>query len=94
MLGSGFGLYAIEAFKRDRKRRKQHTPFSSDSLRYQGKKITKVFPKATKIQLLEIRERMKKQNRKERDKLMLSFIIAIPITIGLIIFATKYFGIY
>jgi len=94
MLGSGFGLYAVEAFKRDKKRRKQYTPFSNNSLRYQGKKITKVFPKASQIQLLEIRERMKKQNHKERNRLILSFIIAIPITIGLITYITKYSGIF
>jgi hypothetical protein len=91
MLGSGFGLYAVEAFKRDKKRRKTHTPFSNSLLTRQAKKINKAFPKATELQLLTIREQMKKQNRKERDKLIIAFVIAIPVTIGLISGFLKYF---
>ncbi|EDP94893.1 hypothetical protein U8527_15165 [Kordia algicida OT-1] len=84
MLGSGFGLYAVEAFKRDKKRRKQHTPFSTHLLRFEGKKIIKEFPKATKKQLMVIQEKIKKQERKERNKLILAFALAIPVTIVII----------
>ncbi len=94
MLGSGLGLYSVEALKRDRKRRKKHTPFSNSLLLRNGKKVKNVFPKASKMQLLAIREKMKKQQHKERTILILSFIIAIPITIGLITYVTKYSGIF
>ena len=52
-----------------------------------GKNIEKknIFPKITEIQLLAIREKMKKQNRQERDIFIVSFVIAIPITIILIV---------
>lgn len=91
MLGSGFGLYAVEAFKRDKKRRKQHTPFSNSLLMRSGKKIKNVFPKATKIQLLAIREKMKKQHRKDRDILILSFVLAVVSLSGLVIGFTYLF---
>jgi hypothetical protein len=36
---------------------------------------------------------MKKQQRKERDKSIIAFIIAIPITIGIIVGFFKYWGL-
>jgi riboflavin transporter FmnP len=85
MLSIGFGSYAVEAFKRDKKRRKTHTPFSKNVLTRKGKRIGKVFPKASELQLLTIREQMKKQNRKERDSLIVSFILAAGVISGLVL---------
>ncbi|MEM6717858.1 MAG: hypothetical protein AAF611_00950 [Bacteroidota bacterium] len=82
MLGSGFGLYSVEAFKRNKKRRKQHTPFSKKMLISKGRKLKRKFPKATRIQLLAIRERMKKQNRKDRDTSIVSFTLAFVLVLG------------
>lgn len=82
MLGSGLGLYSVEALKRDRKRRKKHTPFSSSFRIYKGTKTQFVFPKASKIQLLAIREKMKKQNRKDRDRSILSFTLAFVLLVS------------
>ena len=85
MLSIGFGSYAVEAFKRDKKRRKTHTPFSKNVLTRKGKRIGKAFPKASELQLLTIREQMKKQNRKERDSLIVSFILAAGVISGLVL---------
>ena len=87
MLSIGFGSYAVEAFKRDKKRRKTHTPFSKNVLTRKGKRIGKAFPKASELQLLTIREQMKKQNRKERDSLIISFALAIIVIVGFAYFA-------
>ena len=84
MLGSGFGLYSVEAFKRDKNRRNKRKSFDKNLHYYKNDGIKNEFPKITEIQLSAIREKMKKQNRKERDQLILSFILAIPVSMILV----------
>lgn len=89
MLGSGFGLYAVEAYKREKNRRSKRKPFDKKLKFYKDEGIRKIFPKISEIKLNAIREKIKKQQRKERDKLILSFVLAIPVSFVLITSALK-----
>lgn len=83
-MGSGSAFYVLEDINRTNKRRNKRKSFDKNLRYYKNDGIKNKFPKITEIQLSAIREKMKKQNRKERDKLILSFILAIPVSIGFI----------
>jgi len=93
MLGSGFGLYALEANKREKNRRSKRTIFDKSLRYYKDEGIRKIFPKATKVQLEAIREKLDKQNRTERKKLIIAFILAIPVSISLIVGILKFWSL-
>ncbi|MGH1384167.1 hypothetical protein [Kordia sp.] len=93
-MGQGIGFYVLDDIRRTKKRRDKRTPFDKNLRYYKDEGKKKIFPKLTEIQLSAIRERMKKQNRKERDKSIIAFIIAIPITIGLIVGFFKYWTLF
>lgn len=92
-MGSGAAFYVHGDLDRTKRRRDRRKPFDKNLHYYKDEGERKIFPKLTEIQLSAIRERMKKQNRKERDKSIIAFIIAIPVTIGIIVGVTKYLGI-
>ncbi|WP_298420113.1 hypothetical protein [uncultured Kordia sp.] len=83
-MGSGAGFYVHGDLERTKKRRNKRTPFDKNQHYYKDEGIKKTFPKVSEIQLNAIREKIKKQERKERDKLIISFILAIPASIGLL----------
>jgi len=85
MLGSGFGLYAVEASKREKNRRNKRKPFDKSLHYYKDEGIKKEFPKASEAQLEAIRKKIHKENQKERRKLIIAFIIGIPVSIVLVI---------
>ncbi|MCH2196865.1 hypothetical protein [Kordia sp.] len=89
-MGSGAAFHVHGDLYRTRERRNKRNPFAKERLYYKDYKRKDISPKITEIQLSAIREKIKKQNRKERDKLIISFIIAIPITIMLISGFLKY----
>lgn len=93
-MGSGAAFYVYGDLDRTKRRRERRTPFDKNLRYYKNEGKKKIFPKLTEIQLSAIRERMKKQNRKERDKSIIAFIIAIPITIGLIVGFFKYWTLF
>ncbi len=84
MLGTTGGLHAIEALKRQKSRRNKRKAFDKNLHYYKDEGIKRTFPKVSEIQLNAIREKIKKQERKERDKFIISFILAIPVSIGLV----------
>jgi len=84
-MGSGAAFYVHGDLHRARVRRNKRNPFTKNRSYYKNFKKKNISPKITEIQLLAIREKMKKQNRRERDKLIVSFVVAIPITIILIV---------
>ena len=89
-MGSGAAFHVHGDLHRTRVRRNKRNPFTKKRHYYKDHERKDIFPKITEIQLSAIRERIKKQNRKERDTLIISFIIAIPITIMLISGFLKY----
>ena len=81
-MGSGSAFYVLEDINRTNKRRNKRKAFDKNLRYYKDDGVKNEFPKITEIQLSAIREKMKKQHRKERDLLILSFILAIPVSIG------------
>lgn len=83
-MGSGAGFYVHGDLERTKKRRNKRTPFDKNLHYYKDEGIQKTFPKVSEIKLNAIREKIKKQERKERDKLIIAFILAVPVSIGLV----------
>ncbi|WP_298519400.1 hypothetical protein [uncultured Kordia sp.] len=83
-MGSGAAFYVHGDLYRTRVRRNKRNPFNKNRRYYKDYRKKSNSPKITEIQLSAIREKIKKQQRKERDKLIIAFIIAIPLTIGII----------
>ncbi|WP_420574018.1 hypothetical protein [Kordia sp.] len=82
-MGSGAAFYVLEDLERTRRRRNRRKPFSKSLRYFKDQGIKNKFPKITQIQINAIREKIKKQDRKDRDRLILAFIIAIPVFIGI-----------
>ncbi|MBC8754499.1 hypothetical protein H2O64_07430 [Kordia sp. YSTF-M3] len=73
------GSAVYEDLKRTRRRRTKRTPFDKNLHYYKDEGIKKTFPKATETQLEVIRKKTKKQQRLDMLKLVISFVIAIPL---------------
>lgn len=84
MIGVGVGLATMNATYKANSRRRKRTPFDKNLKYYKDEGVKKTFPKVSEIKLNAIREKIKKQERKERDKLIIAFVLAIPVSIGLI----------
>ncbi len=81
----GAGFYVHGDLERTKQRRNKRTPFNKELRYHKDECIQKTFPKATETQLEAIRKKLKKENRAERKKLILAFVLAIPVSIILII---------
>ncbi|QHI38906.1 hypothetical protein IMCC3317_43060 [Kordia antarctica] len=76
---TGFAVY--EDLDRTKRRRSRRTPFDKNQHYYKDEGNTFTFPKATEAQLKAVREKLQKQQRSDRIKTIISFIVAIPISI-------------
>lgn len=84
-MGSGAGFYVHGDLERTKKRRNKRTPFDKNLQYYKDEGVKNEFPKATEAQLEAIREKLKKQQRLDRFKTIIAFIIAIPLSLGFLI---------
>jgi hypothetical protein len=73
------GSAVYEDLKRTRRRRTKRMPFDKNLHYYKDEGIKKTFPKASEAQLETIRKKAKKQRRLDTLKLVISFVIAIPL---------------
>lgn len=80
-MGAGAGFYVHGDLDRTKRRRKQHKAFDKNQRYYKDHGDKKTFQKATKIQLMAIREKIAKDRRIENRKTVLAFVLGIPIAI-------------
>ena len=82
-MGSGAAFFVHGDLERTKKRRNKRTAFDKNLRYYKDEGIKNEFPKATEAQLKAIRQKLKQQQRKDRLKTIVAFIIAVPASIGL-----------
>ncbi|WP_430409021.1 hypothetical protein [Kordia sp.] len=83
-MGSGAGFFVHGDLERTKKRRAKRT-FDKNIQYYKDEGIKEEFPKATEAQLEAIREKIKKQQRLDKFKLIVAFVLAIPLSLGVLI---------
>jgi hypothetical protein len=79
IMGSGAAFYVHGDLERTKRRRNRRTPFDKSQRYYKNNGNAFVFPKATEAQLEAIRKKAKKQRRLDTLKLVVSFVLAIPV---------------
>ncbi|WP_046759049.1 hypothetical protein [Kordia jejudonensis] len=85
-MGSGAGFYVHGDLERTKQRRSKRTAFDKNLRYYKNEGVKNIFPKVSEIKLKTIREKIKKQQRKERNQLILAFVLAVPVSIFLVKF--------
>lgn len=84
-MGSGAAFEVFGDLERTKKRRSKRTAFDKNLHYYKDDGVKIEFPKVPEAQLNIIRRKLKKQQRSERNRTILAFILAIPVFIFLMI---------
>ena len=91
MAGAGFTQMMINSI-RNNNRRKQHASFNKNDIKYIKEKVVvkPQFKKATKLQLLEIKNRLQSYNKSYNTKLIVYTVLS---SIGVSILAYTFYSL-
>ena len=81
-MGSGAAFYVHGDLERRKRRQNKRKPFKKNKNYYKDDGKTFTFPKPSEAQLDIIRTKIKRQQRLDTFKLIISFVIGVPLVIA------------